>query len=64
MALVQPTTQSQSRMGCQRKNRNQLSQAYDEGGGSETNDNDINLIFFVMDIPRNAASGFRKDPIS
>jgi hypothetical protein len=54
MAPVQPTKRSQSRMGYQRKNPSQLSQASDihvERGGSETNDNDINLIFFVMDIP-------------
>jgi hypothetical protein len=71
MAPVQPTKRSQSRMGYQRKNPSQLSQASDihvERGGSEINDNDINLIFFVMDIPvyirREPANGFRKVPIS
>lgn len=52
MALVRLTRRTRIRMGYQRKNRNQLSEAFDihiERGGSETND--ISLIFFVMDIP-------------
>jgi hypothetical protein len=52
MALVQPTKRTRSRMGYQRKNQKQFSQAFDihvERGGSETND----LIFFCygQDIP-------------